>query len=797
MTVNHTPTFGQLLRRHRRAASLSQAQLGERAQVSSNAIAALERGRRTNPRPETATRLAEALGLSPADRRTLITAVTGAQPTTLPGLSLGGWQRLPALLTSFVGRKAELAELRHVLPTRRLVTLTGSGGVGKTRLAMAVASALANSYLDGMALVELAPLAEPSVVPHAVAELLGVPEQAGRRMEDVLAQVLESRHLLLVLDNCEHLVAACAGLADLLLRGCPRLQILATSREPLDIAGEVVWRVPPLSIPEQSRDVSPQEAAQHDAVQLFVERAEAARPDFGLDERNAPSVVEVCRRLDGIPLAIELAAARVRVLGPEQILERLGDRFRLLVGGSRTAPSRQQTLRATIDWSYGLLSDVERVVFDSLSVFAGSWSLEACEAVCASATVEAVAPSAVLDLLTQLIDKSLVLAEPSAAGDIRYRMLETLRAYASDRLQEGGDANAVRARHTAYFLDMAEWVARDLKGPDEPAALERLQRERDNLRAALAWSIDTGNAESGMRLAGALVDFWARGYMTEGRAWLTRILELDRVASPRLRAIALCAAGSLARAQLDGSAAVKLFREGLELARACGDQLATAMALKGLGNSVYLEGVARVAVYEEAEALLSQSLALFRQLSLDSEVASGLWCLGNVVALRGDAEAAEGLYHDSLAISEVYGPPSLAALNLHRLGHLACVRGDSKQATSLLEQGLHLSVQLDHPRGISHCVGSLALVAASRAEWERAARLLGACAGMREALGMRQAEWHAADLQRGLDAARNRLGDAPFHAAWAAGRSLSVEQAVGEALIVAFVPGTRAARIRG
>ncbi|MGH2352814.1 MAG: ATP-binding protein, partial [Chloroflexota bacterium] len=409
---------------------------------------------------------------------------------------------LPLQLTSFVGRERELPAVRDLLAEHRLVTLTGPGGTGKTRLALQVAADVLPAYPDGVWLVALAALADPALVPHAVAQAVGVREEPGRPLLGTLADALRPKRLLLVLDNCEHLLDACAHLADALLRACPHLRVLATGREALGIAGETAWRVPSLGLPD-ARHLPPVEVlSQYEAVRLFIDRALAVQPGFRVTNQNALAVVQVCARLDGIPLAIELAAARVRVLPVEQLLVRLEDRFRLLSGGSRTALERHQTLRAAVDWSYDLLTEPENAVFARLAVFAGGFTLDAAEAVCAGDGIEAVE---VLDLLTHLVDKSLAVVDEQPDGTARYRLLETLRHYAREKLAAREEADTVRAQHATHYLALAEQADPELRGPRGAGWLDRLRRDLDNMREALAWAEAGGEAELGLRLAAALL----------------------------------------------------------------------------------------------------------------------------------------------------------------------------------------------------------------------------------------------------------------------------------------------------
>ena len=438
-------------------------------------------------------------------------------PTDFPPLrSLDSLpNNLPRQLTSFIGREREMAEVRRLLSTTRLLTLTGSGGCGKTRLALQVAADLVEAFAEGVWFVDLAPLSDPALVPQTVAATLRVREEPGRPILITLSEYLQPRHLLLVLDNCEHLVGACAELAQALLRACPHLQILATSREPLRIGGETTWRVPSLSLPDLLRLPLVESLAEYEAVRLFTDRAEVVLPGFLVTDQNALAVAQVCHRLDGIPLAIELAATRVKVLPVHQIAARLDDRFRLLTGGSRTALPRQQTLRAVMDWSYILLSEKERTLLRRLSVFAGGWTLDAAEAVCSGNRIETVE---VLDLLAQLVDRSLVAVDREDA-EARYRLLDTVRQYAREKLQDSGEETEVHGRHREWFLDLAERTEPELLGPEQGVWLARLEAEHDNLRAALTWSQqEEEGGEAGLRLAGALGRFWwMRGHLTEGR----------------------------------------------------------------------------------------------------------------------------------------------------------------------------------------------------------------------------------------------------------------------------------------
>ena len=532
--------FGTLLRRYRERAGLTHEALAERAGASAAGIAALERGRRQRPYPHTVRRLAEALDLSPEERAAFgaLASPRGAHAIVEPPgiLRKAPASNLPAPPTSLIGRERDIATLAELVPVHpgRLVTLTGIGGGGKTRLALAVAAALRGAFADGAWLVELAPLADPTLVPKAVAAVLDVPEVAGVPLTERLAVALRSRRLLLVLDNCEHLIDACAELAERLLAACPDVAILATSREPLQLARERRWRVPALPAPGLDEAVSLAAVADYPAVQLFVARAQAVAPDFNLTDENHATIARICARLGGLPLALELAAVRVPVLAPRQILERLDDAIRLLTVGSRAAPTRQQTLRATLQWSYALLTPPEQNVLRRLAVCVDGCEIDAAEAVGAAQDLPA---EDVLDVVSRLVDRSLVLVS-EAAGAARYSLLEPVRQFALG-LMAGEELAAVQARHAAYYLALAERAAPTLHGPDQVAWLGRLERESGNLRAALSWAAATGDVESGLRLAVALAPFWERrGYLDEGRRWVKNLLSAPAAAgiSASLRA---------------------------------------------------------------------------------------------------------------------------------------------------------------------------------------------------------------------------------------------------------------------
>ena len=723
---------------------------------------------------------------------------------------------LPYQLTSFIGREQEIAQLEELVTANRLVTLTGAGGAGKTRLAIEVARRLVDAFPDGVWLVELAALSDPRLVPQAVAQALGVKEQPTRPVIETLSDHLASKKLLLVLDNVEHQLDACVRLVDELLRRCRDVTVLVTSRERLGMAGELTYRVPSLTVPGTSETLTPEAVSRYEGVRLFVDRAKLGRSDFHVTTENAFAVASICARLDGMPLAIELAAARLRSMSVDELNGRLDQRFALLTDGSRTALPRHRTLRSTIDWSYDLLHEPEKLFLQRLSVFAGGWTLAAAEEVCAGEGIE---HSDILDLLSSLVDKSLVVPDQGDA-QTRYRLLETVRQYARDRLEDTGGSAAVRVRHRDYYLALAEEANPKLKSAEQAEWLRRLEEEHENLRAGLEWSLVETGSKAGLRLCGALQRFWwTHGHLAEGRQWCTRVLcKAGAEERTRERAHVLNGAGVLAYHQGDYPAAKVLHEESLAIRRELDDRHGIAGSLSNLGYALLNQGD-----YPAARALLEESLAISRELGNPHSIALALSNLGHVAINQGDYPAARALLEESLAISRELGNPYSIALALSNLGHAALDQGDHPAARALLEEGLAIRRDLgdrfsiatslsnlglvalhqgDYPAaramigeslairrelgdqfGIPASLEGLAAVVASQRDSMRAARIWGAAEQLRAQIGTPRPPSEQSDHERRVAAARiASKDDAAFHSAWQEGRGLTLDQAIDLAL---------------
>jgi predicted ATPase/DNA-binding winged helix-turn-helix (wHTH) protein len=621
---------------------------------------------------------------------------------------------LPEALTSFVGRVRELAELRALLGCNRLVTLTGPGGVGKTRLALHAAADAKDDWPDGVWFVDLAPIVEPTLVPNAIAQVLGLKEVGSETFAETLGSYLRPMQSLLILDNCEHLVGACAGLVESLLRTAPNLRFLVTGREALHVGGEQCYQLFPLSLPAGSADLAALSGSE--AVQLFVERARLQQQGFALTAQRAPAIAELCARLDGMPLALELAAARIGVLPVEKIVERLNDRFRLLTGGSRTALPRQQTLRATITWSFDLLSEAARTLFARLSVFIGGFDLEAAEAIAGG---DGLAHDDVLDLLSSLIDKSLVLAD---SGGRRYRLLETIREFARERLLATREGETIRQRHAAWYVRLAEQAEPRLAGGRlQKHGLDLLETDHDNLRAALAWSLEAPErGDMALRFCGALYRFWSRrGYWQEGyRACMKALTQAPPLGDKAARAKALLTAGSIGN-NVPGAESRDLLEAALALSREAGDRNTEALALNNL---------ARVLDWKldlsRAKSLLERAREINRELGNGTLELHNMSNLINVLRWQHDPATALALAQEGLASSRASGDRWLEAIFLHALGRVALDRGDYAGAQECNELALGIARELIMPDWQSFALVKLAFLAVAGGDTASARRHL-------------------------------------------------------------------------
>jgi predicted ATPase/DNA-binding CsgD family transcriptional regulator len=738
---------------------------------------------------------AERVSANDGEVGSLIEPDGGACPSPAPVPAATTWpaprwprRSPPSPLTDFVGREREVVAIVRLLRDARLVSLTGAGGIGKTRLALRVAGEVGPDFEDGVCWVDLVALADPDLIPSAVGEALGVREDPGRPLRESLPEFLRPRRLLLILDNCEHLLAGCASLVGDLLQAASAVRVLATSRQPLGLLGETNWSVPPLSLPEPgagapnggnpTRASDVERLLRSEAGQLFVRRAQAVRRTFELTEQNAAFVAQICRGLDGIPLALELAAARMNVLSARQVLDRLDDRFRLLTGGARTALPRHRTLAALIDWSHDLLSRDEQVLLRRLAVFAGGWDLDAAEAICAD---RGLAPDGVVDMLSGLVDKSLVLAEEQGRPPgraIRYRMLETIRSYAEARLRESGEERQIRDRHRDWFVALAEHARPELWRSEQAAWLDRLDGELDNLRSAIDWGATRdGDPEAGLRLASALWRFWdLRGHVAEGRERLARLLALVPERTPT-RARGLHAAAYLAYLQGDLGASRALTRDSLPLGREVGDDSVVAFSHIGLGVLARADGD-----LGGATALAEAGLALSRATGNTVETYVSLFWLADLARSQRDIDRAVVLLEECLTLTREHGDRWTTAFVLSSLGMVALDRRDYPRATALQLESLTLRRALSDLVGVALCLDALASVASARGQVSRAARLLGSAQAIRESVGAAVLPAFRAEHDRTVAATRAALGEPGFASAWAEGRAMAPEEAIEAAL---------------
>ncbi len=751
-----------------------------------------------------------------------------------------GSTNLPIQLTSFVGREREIADVQRLLFSAHLVTLTGAGGSGKTRLALRIADAMNETYADGVWLVDLAPLREPALVPQLVTQALGLRPIADQPLLETLLSYVQSKQVLLILDNCEHLIEACAQLAQELLSHAPKLRILATSRVALAIAGETIYPISGLDWPAMDREVGRDtkarpdlaEVMRYDAFRLFVERARAASPNFAVTAENAWSIVEICQRLDGLPLSLELASARVNVLTVQEIATRLDDRFPMLVSGQRRglAP-RHHTQRAVIDWSYALLPVDEQILFRRLAVFEAGCTLDTVDAIC---TDEGIASDHTLDWISALVSKSLVVAETLGRVQARYRLLETIREYTLEKLEELGEIAQLRDRHLELYLARVEEAAPKLNDAYQQLWLNWLEGEHDNLRAALAWSLASGNIEAGLRIATALVRFWEiRGYVHEGLVWFERLLpqanqRVSQVVNARALAyasflamfvgdatmaqdygqravahaeaageegsavlgIALAGQASAARVAGDYQAAFALEERVIHLARESPEQpFFLGMALLGHG-SVAIE----LGEYEIARASLDESLTIARAADDSFRVAHTLNAVGDLARCEQRYEDAQTAYVNSATLlRELDAQHDLASV-LHNLGHTCLRLGNFERSYALFCESMAAHQALQNVPGMTECLIGFAAIALLRGLPVAGARLLGAS----DAIGGRRnaatSVWHTTrmEYEHYLDLARANLTEAEFQTQQATGRAMSLEQAVDYALNLPLASGVEA-----
>jgi predicted ATPase/class 3 adenylate cyclase len=704
-------------------------------------------------------------------------------PTSFPLLKTldARTNNLPAQPTPLVGRESELGEVRDLLRAEgvRLLTLTGPGGIGKTRLGLQVAAELLDEFEDGVFFMALAPIIDPALVASAIAEPLGVVEAGDQPLEEGLKDYLGGKELLLVLDNFEQVLGG-APLVGQLLSECPKLKVLATSRSVLKVYGEQEYPVPPLELPSPGRLPPIDRLSQYEAVRLFIERAKGAKPDFSVTDENAPAVAEICARLDGLPLAIELAAARIKLLTPSAMLERLGSRLKLLGGGARDLPERQRTLRGTIEWSHTLLEEGERVLFARLAVFAGGRTLEAIEAVC---DAKGDLPMDALEGVSSLLDKSLLRQEEGPEDEPRFVMLETIHEYARERLEESGEAGEVRRLHAEYLLALAEATGPELSGKDQLACLERLEAEHDNFRAALTWSLKRA-PETALRMAAALARFWEkRSYFSEGSSWLGAAVRLSEsveaaTTDSATRAKLLSEAGTFAFFRTDFDHAVVLHGEALELYRQVGDDSGVAFALMCLGAQHMEKGD-----HERAAPFLEEALALSRTIGDKRNTAGTLHNLGEVERQRGNYEQAKALGMESIALWREIKDDWNLSMVVGWVGLLEVWSGDEPDlAEGFLKDALALERELGNWAYGAYCLESFAGLAGARGQGARAARLWGAAEALRTSIGAPRPLDARLLYKPSMAATRALLGEAEWEEAFAQGMAMSAEEAAEYAL---------------
>ncbi len=806
-------SFGGLLRRYRGARGLTQEELADRAGLNVYAISLLERGVRRKPRSTTVEFLAGALKLDAAERELLEAAARRSAGPGADRAAISPDLQMPG--TALIGREEEMTQVRALLSRAdvRLLTLTGPPGSGKTRLALELATELAPLYRDGVVTVALGPLGDPGLVMPAIRRGLGLRETGNETPTETVARCCRERHLLLVLDNFEHLLAAASELVVLLAR-CPDLQALVTSRALLRVRMERELPVFPLALPtaDQERVGAPPALSEVASVRLFLERVELAVHGFRLSAENARAVAAICRRLDGLPLALELAAPWMKLLTPEEMLERLDDRLDLLVNGPRDLPERQRTLRAALTWSCDLLEEGPRALLRRLSVFAGGAPLDALERVCRAAGLQ----GGMLRHLGSLVEHSLVQWQEAATGrEARVTTLESVREYMREELAAAGEQDSAAEEHLAYYGTLAVRAAREMGGGEQAAWLERLEREHDNVRAALGWAAGHDRVEAGLRLAGELSHFWDwGGHRQEGLSWLERLLPAEGQVTSDVRARALMAAGSIASRLGSYDLSVARYEESLRISRDVGDTVGIADSLRGMAYAIGRRGDRTEAVHLLEEAVsLSRSLGnrpllMTTLISLagflvpleprraaelheealaiaqsDGDALNTLLCLvnlGDVAVADGDLELARARLEEAVSIARRINAPYHLGAALDALGCLALARGDPGAGTHLLE-GLAIFVRIGDAFGVAVCSQDLGRLAWKKGLSRLAARLYGSSSALSPFISATQHGAQSAAHEEACAALRRQLGDDTFNAAFTAGGRLSMEETLDEA----------------
>lgn len=814
-------TFGKWLKHQRSGRGLTQAQLAQKLGCATITLRKIESEER-RPSRQIVERLSEFFNISPTEQADFLKFARGDwtkapspgvidTPWSISAFSSKPANNIPLQLTTFIGREKEIAEIKETINRHRLVTLIGSGGTGKTRLSLKVAEGMREQF-PYMWFVELAPITDQANIAPAVLSVMGLAEQPGSSIQEIIIRHIQGQDTLIILDNCEHLIEESAQISYSLLNRAPRLRILASSREALGITGELAWHVPSLSLPDIDHLPEVNELLHYEAIQLFLERAALATSNFALTKENASFIAKICSRLDGIPLAIELAASRTRTLSVQEIATRLDDRFQLLTGGSRTALPRQQTLRATIDWSYNLLTEPEQMMLRQLSVFSGGWTLEAAEAVCGPGGNS----FDILDLLTQLVNKTLVNQQHA-----RYHMLESTRQYAREKLSDSGEMNIVCLRHLDFFAKTAAEAERSFKGQNQSLWYSRLDNELDNLRAALTWGIGNENVETQLRLAAGLWRYWKnRGHSSEGRGYLQRILDGLPPGTARQTsacARALTAAGSLAYYEGDISYSEQTRTEALSIFRELDDKVGIADCLNGLGNTALSQGNydASRALYEESllirkelgdtwgvarllgnlgllayfqfdyaqsHSLHLESLALFKELQDDEGVVNELVNLGDIFHAQRELSAADSFYRESTTIARRLKDQWGLAYAIKGLADVAFEQGDFSTASSHYEECLVLFQKGADYAGLPFALESVAALARAKNQLEKAARIFGAADALRKRTHTPLPPPNQNTHQMNLSILQQQLDPATFAMAWMEGSAMTIDQAITYAL---------------